>query len=204
MSNNYRIYCCLAWKGAISQNGEHGEDVFTQLEALWGKISSMAQKETSARLRFWNSMCVQPQKPGDEPELQTQKPNTLCFWEIRLFLFLLYFFSFFFNFDGWCFVLQWVLMHVAEEQFQLLEITTTTKSNISIFLKKRLQRFQIFLKCFCFILTWHKSFVCILASALWQLYLMSAKWSEKHPLLWVAVASRWQGRGSTVIIEAMK
>lgn len=119
----------------------------------------------SARLRFCNSMYVQPQKPGDEPELQTQKSNTLCFWEIHLFLFLPHFFFFFFNFDGWCFVLQWVLMHVVEEQFQLLE-TTTTKSNISIFLKKRLQRFQIFLKCFCFILTWHKSFVCILASAI--------------------------------------
>lgn len=73
-------------------------------------------------------------------------------------------FSFFFNFDGWCFVLQWVLMCAAVEQFQLSK--TTTKSNISIFLKKRLQRFQIFLKCFCFILTWHKSFVCILASAI--------------------------------------
>lgn len=56
-------------------------------------------------------------------------------------------------------------MRVAVEHFQLSQ-TTTTKSNISIFLKKRLQRFQIFLKCFCFILTWHKSFVCSLASAI--------------------------------------
>lgn len=55
-------------------------------------------------------------------------------------------------------------MRVAVKQFQLSK--TTTKSSISIFLKKRLQRFQIFLKCFCFVLTWHKSFVCILASAI--------------------------------------
>lgn len=120
----------------------------------------------SAPLRFWNSMCVQPQKSGDEPELQTLWNQTLCASErLGLFLFFLHFFAFFFNFDGWCFVLQWVLMCVAVEQFQLSK-TTTTKSNISIFLKKRLQRFQIFLKCFCFILTWHKSFVCILASAI--------------------------------------
>lgn len=119
--------------------------------------------------RSWNSMNVQPQKSGDEPELQTlrlQIPNTLCFREIWFgFMFSPFLFLFFLNFDGWCFVLQWVLMCVAVEHFQLSQ-TTTTKSNISIFLKKRLQRFQIFLKCFCFILTWHKSFVCSLASAI--------------------------------------
>lgn len=34
-------------------------------------------------------------------------------------------------------------------------------------------------------------------SVLWQLHLMSAKWSEKHPL--PQVASWWQGRGDAVI-----
>lgn len=94
----------------------------------------------------------------------SQKPNALCFLEVGFAFIFSPFSPLFFNFDGWRFVLQWVLICVAVEQFQLSK--TTTKSNISIFLKKRLQRFQIFLKCFCFILTWHKSFVCILASAI--------------------------------------
>lgn len=61
-----------------------------------GQISSMVQKQMSAPLRFWNSMCVQPQKSGDEPELQTLRNQTLCASE-RLGVF--YFFPIFLPFS---------------------------------------------------------------------------------------------------------
>lgn len=166
MSNNYRIYCCLAWKGAVSQNAELGEEVFAQLEALWGRFHPWPRSRCQLPWDF-GTRCVfsiRNQVMNQNFRLSETKHFVLLRGWV-CFYFFLDFFAFFFNFDGWCFVLQWVLMHVAVEQFQLSK-TTTTKSNISIFLKKRLQRFQIFLKCFCFILTWHKSFVCILASAI--------------------------------------
>lgn len=100
------------------------------------------------------------------------------------------------NFDGWfIFSLGRYLICVAREHFQL----STTKDDISNTLWEWSSKVSALFKK-AFQLYFDVAEKVLHASShplFWQLHLMSAKWSEKHPLLWVA--SWWQGRGDAVI-----
>lgn len=73
-----------------------------------------------------------------------------------------------------------------------------TKGDISNIPWEGFKAFSSFLKSFSAIF-WRGRKVLHASShpLLWQLHLMSAKWSEKHPLVWVA--GWWQGRGDAEI-----
>lgn len=96
---------------------------------------------------------------------------------------------------AWCsFRLGWDLICVRWNTFHHQQ----QKVESSILWENKLQRFcVIFLRHLS--LFWHGRKVLHASQhpLLWQLHLMSAKWSEKHPSPWVA--SWWQGRGDAVI-----
>ena len=79
-----------------------------------------------------------------------------------------------------------------------LSIVNNKRWNFLYSLRISFKGFSSFFKCSS-ALFWRGRKVLHASShpVLWQLHLMSAKWSEKHPLLWVA--SWWQGRGGAVI-----
>lgn len=122
--------------------------------------------------------------PGhSDPEIVQLNPN----WLAKCFLLQ--------NCDGWCFFsLGRDLICVAMEHFQ----SSTTKGDISNIPWEGFKAFSSFLKSFS-ALFWCGRKVLHASShpLLWQLHLMSAKWSEKHPLVWVA--GWWQGRGDAEI-----
>lgn len=100
------------------------------------------------------------------------------------------------NFDDWCFfILGRDLICVAMEHFYCQQQRWYMYFQYSW--RIGFKGFGSFQKSFL-ALFWHGRKVLHVSShsLLWQLHLMSTKWSEKHPLLWVA--SWWQGE---VILE---